>query len=196
MNNNIFKSSKNNNYNSNYKKNDNLDFKRNNYFLNKNKNKLESSFVLKEEMFPELHKKEEIQINNNSLNPNEKKNNFSTLFKNKDILEKMDIENNMDLEREKEEEGWVTLKKGISYSIHQNSKKINELKEKEKEKEEVVDPRIVFEKLTKLYENWKKNYIDMWGYEEYEKNYRFPNYDYSYLESETFEEEIEELYME
>ena len=82
MNNNIFKSSKNNNYNSNYKKNDNLDFKRNNYFLNKNKNKLESSFVLKEEMFPELHKKEEIQINNNSLNPNEKKNNFSTLFKN------------------------------------------------------------------------------------------------------------------
>lgn len=183
----MFKVSNNNNNNASYS--------RNNYFLNKNKNnnnKPESRFQLKEEMFPELNKTKD--THQSTLNT---KNNFSTLFKNKDMEDMQ--EKDIDMDSVIENDGWITLKKSIPYSttIIPKSKSISiPIPKKE---EELVDPRIVFEKLTKIYEKWKKNYIELWGYDDYEKYYRFPNYDYSHLElelesdsgSEVIEEEEE-----
>lgn len=154
-----------------------------NYFLNNNqKNKItEKIFVLKDNMFPQLNIKEdgkECIIDNKELTNNEK-NDFKNLFQKESEVESEDLE----LEKK---DGWITIKKGIPYSP-----KIEKI-EKEKEKEEpIVEPYKVFEKLNKVYENWKKNYIEQWGYDEYEKNYRFPHHDYSYLESE--EEEMEAM---
>jgi len=36
--------------------------------------------------------------------------------------------------------------------------------------------------LNDKYINWFDNYIENWGYEEYETNYCFPNYDYDYFD--------------
>jgi hypothetical protein len=139
-------------------------------------------FTLKKEMFPSLNST--VHVNDSIPNPINQKNKFSTLFNNNSLEKEEPIELNKEKEEKEEKEGWVTLKKGISYT---NSK--NTCSQLEEVKEEQVDPYKVFEKLTKLYEKWKKNYIELWGYDDYEKNYRFPNYDYSYLESEDFEEE-------
>ena len=162
----------------------NLPNSRNNSFLNKNKKfkPSESLFILNNNMFPELQSKGNQEDNNVNIKKNLikiEKDNFSNLLKKK-MLELEEI-NNSTIENEKK--GWITIKKGIPYIP--NKEKI------EKEEEPVVEPYIVFKKLTKVYENWKKNYIEQWGYDEYEKNYRFPNYDYSYLESE--EEEMEAM---
>lgn len=150
---------------------------KNNYFIEKNKSKKigEKIFVLKENMFPELNAKEET-INNPSSTLNST-NDFSLLFKKKNQEEK-----DLNLNPPEEKEGWITIKKGEPY-IPKKEKNLLEQEENQK-----VDPYKVFEKLTNIYEKWKKNYIEQWGYDEYEKYYRFPNYDYSYLESE--EEEM------
>lgn len=62
-------------------------------------------------------------------------------------------------------------------------------------------PAVIFKALTDNYEKWKAEYIEMYGYDEYENNYRFPNYDYEYFdkldEKYIFElEEYEETQME
>jgi len=159
----INRNNNNNNYNSSNSKN--------NYFLNKNEKnkKIEKLFVLKENMFPEFNSKKQQKVHHDN---DKDKDNFSNLFK-KDLQELNENKN----ENQEKDKGWITIKKGVPY----NPK--NEKIEKE-ESEESEEPYKVFEKLTKLYENWKKNYIEQWGYDEYEKNYRFPNYDYSYLELE------------
>lgn len=156
----------------------------NNYFLNQNKNKkiVEKTFVLKEDMFPVLSVKEELKNQTNTnINTNHV---FSSFFK-MDPQEEEEEEEDMDLKNEKER--WITIKKGIPYSPKKEKNKL------EQEENQEVKPYKVFEKLTKLYENWKKNYIEQWGYDEYEKNYRFPNYDYSYLESEEEEMNLYQL---
>jgi hypothetical protein len=47
---------------------------------------------------------------------------------------------------------------------------------------------VIMGRLVELYETWKKNYIETWGEEDYERNYRFPNYDYEYFDK------LDELY--
>lgn len=44
------------------------------------------------------------------------------------------------------------------------------------------DPYYVFERLTKVYENRKNDYIKKWGYDEYDKTFLFQNYDYDYFD--------------
>jgi hypothetical protein len=104
----MFKVNNNNNYYSDYKQK-NLSNLKNNYFLDsKSNSKPNKCFLLKKEMFPELNSTLPI---NNILLLNEK-NNFSTLFKNNNSLE---IEGHVELnnEKEKENDGWLTIKKGI-----------------------------------------------------------------------------------
>jgi hypothetical protein len=52
----------------------------------------------------------------------------------------------------------------------------------------------VLEALVNLYNKRTQEYIDMWGYDTWEKMYRFPNYDYNYFDrlDEEYEEELEE----
>jgi hypothetical protein len=86
------------------------------------------------------------------------------------------------LEKEEKEKHWVVIKKGVPYQ-----------KQEEKKKEEKeVEPRKVFEQLTKNYENWKKNYIESWGYDEYERYYHFPNFDYSNYETIDYNSDLED----
>ena len=67
-------------------------------------------------------------------------------------------------------------------------------KQNENDVSEVLDeePIYVFERLTKLYQNRKNDYINKWGYDEYDKMFLFQNYDYEYFDKldEKFEREF------
>lgn len=58
------------------------------------------------------------------------------------------------------------------------------------------DPVYVFERLVTLYQNRKNEYINKWGYDEYEKMFLFQNYDYEYFDKldENFEREFSNHY--
>jgi hypothetical protein len=55
-------------------------------------------------------------------------------------------------------------------------------------------PYEIFSVLNHNYEKWKANYIEEYGEYEYERNYRFPNYDYEYFDKldEKYEKELQE----
>jgi hypothetical protein len=54
-------------------------------------------------------------------------------------------------------------------------------------------PHVIMNKLVELYETWKANYIHLWGYDDYENNYKFPNYDYEYFDKLDYIYEMELL---
>jgi hypothetical protein len=54
-------------------------------------------------------------------------------------------------------------------------------------------PHVIMNKLVELYETWKANYIQLWGYDDYENNYKFPNYDYEYFDKLDYIYEMELL---
>lgn len=53
----------------------------------------------------------------------------------------------------------------------------------------------IMEKLVVLHDKRTEDYINIWGQDEYEKMFRFPNYDYDYFErlDQEYEEELEDL---
>ena len=53
----------------------------------------------------------------------------------------------------------------------------------------------IIEKLAFLHDKRTEDYINTWGQDEYEKMFRFPNYDYEYFErlEQAYEEELEQL---
>ena len=55
-----------------------------------------------------------------------------------------------------------------------------------------TDESIVLQKLVENHEKWKAYYIQLWGEDEYEKIYRFPNYDYHYFDKLDEEYEMEQ----
>ena len=56
-------------------------------------------------------------------------------------------------------------------------------------------PYEIFTVLNRKYEQWKENYIKEFGEYEYERDFRFPNYDYEYFDKldEKYEKELQEL---
>lgn len=54
------------------------------------------------------------------------------------------------------------------------------------------DPFYVFERLVKLYQNRKNEYINKWGYDEYDKMFLFQNYDYDYFDK--LDENYDDIY--
>jgi len=56
----------------------------------------------------------------------------------------------------------------------------------------------IMEMIAYKYYVWEKKYIDTWGQDEYEKMYKFSNYDYNYFDKldEKYEEEMEIYYRE
>jgi hypothetical protein len=62
-------------------------------------------------------------------------------------------------------------------------------------KPEISKPIDVLNALVALHEKRKKEYIQFWGEEEYERMFRMPNYDYEYFDrlDEQYEEEMEAL---
>jgi hypothetical protein len=87
--------------------------------------------------------------------------------------------------------GWVNItfdkkirKSKFEYGIS-NNYIIN------KTQEELVDD--VYYALSVLYDKRINDYINLWGYDEYENNFLFPNYDYNYfdkLDEKYYEEEM------
>ena len=51
----------------------------------------------------------------------------------------------------------------------------------------------VLDSLVALYEKRDKEYINLWGYDEWEKTFKFQNYDYDYFDrlDELYEEEMQ-----
>ena len=61
--------------------------------------------------------------------------------------------------------------------------------------EKGYDPTVVLNRLAELHQKRKEEYIIMWGEEEYEQMFRFPNYDYEFFDKldEQYEEEMETM---
>jgi hypothetical protein len=68
-----------------------------------------------------------------------------------------------------------------TYGKNCNNNSLLELKEKD-------DPILIMGNLVDLYKERRNNYIKKWGFDEYEKMFLFPNYDYDYFEK--LDEEI------
>ncbi len=52
-------------------------------------------------------------------------------------------------------------------------------------------PNDIMQALVDRYEDWKTEYIELYGYDDYEHNYRFPNYDYEYFDKLDEKDEYE-----
>ena len=148
---------------------------KNNIFTNKKKS---AALVFNEDSFPSLSKQVEIE---NTTIPNtesyaEKLNNVIEEIENNDILQP----------------GWVKI------SIDKNNKIQSVYNPGDQSLDKPIDYLSQFKKdIEPMFERWetfKKNYIDLYGEDDYYHYYKFPNYDYNYLYKEDEEEEEEEIY--
>lgn len=172
------------------KKNENINNKFQDALLKENKAKLlkiEKDLSL--DSFPEL----------NSSNTSDKschnKNlmNYKDRIKNKEILE-----DNMDIDEDliNLKPGWVLIKKcpknsSTIFKYKPNDEKINHLS---LEEDDLIKNEKIINNLIDLYYKRTDEYINLWGYDDWEKEFRFPNYDYDYFDKldEIMEEENEE----
>lgn len=84
-------------------------------------------------------------------------------------------------EKEKSDDDWLPAGFEILNSNNENEKTT-------KQRLKPAPPAVIMKALVDLYDNWKQNYINTWGQEEYERQYLFPNYDYEYFDK------LDELY--
>ena len=170
---NTFKSNNSNSNSNSYYSNE-----RPNNFLNKTNKANKKLFLFNNESFPDLvspKNQENIKKETNSL--------FTKVLHAKLEEEKREEEREKE---EQEKKRWIVLKKRVPYQKQQELEKVKELVEQQ------VDPRKVFEKLNKNYHTWKKNYVELWGHDDYEKHYRFPNHDYRYYETSDSNSDLED----
>jgi hypothetical protein len=146
---------------------------------------------LKAEKMKEEQVKESLSINSFPVLIETNKNTNQGVEPSKpSFLEKINTKKNEVIEvieEEKIEPGWVKI------TYNKKTKKIDYKygapvsSSKEKKPTELI----VLQRLAQNYETWKANYIQLWGEDEYEKMYRFPNYDYQYFDK--LDEEYERL---
>ena len=154
----------------------------------RNKKKIDLNNNLKLENFPELINKDKA---NKSVN-NHSKENITFLEKLKfDNTPKIDSINN-DNNDNNVEPGWVLLKK--EKGTNKTIVKYGTQKEPTLQNFNVN----ILNTLVDINEKHKKEYIYLWGEDEYEKMFLFLNYDYNYFNKldELYEEEIENRYQE
>ncbi len=106
------------------------------------------------------------------------------------FIDKVKMVNEIETETQNEEDilekGWISLKRDKDNKIiYDNSKFYNE-------HDEYDDWNLITEKINNNYLLWKTDYIDKWGEDEFEKMYKFPNYDYEYFDKldEEYEKEM------
>jgi hypothetical protein len=88
--------------------------------------------------------------------------------------------------------GWVSLKKDpASNKIIWRENKSKNADPVEKSENELATEAL--DALIELYDMRDEDYIDTWGYEDWERTFRFPNYDYEYFDrlDELADEELE-----
>lgn len=147
---------------------------KNNIFTNKKK---QIPLVYNDESFPSLSK--QIETSDNSIakigSYAEKLNRIVEETENKDILQP----------------GWVKI------TIDKNNKIQSVYNPGNKSIDNHVDYlsqfKINIEPMFERWENFKKNYIELYGEDDYSHYYKFPNYDYSYLYKEEDEEDNSDL---
>lgn len=146
-----------------------------------NRNKIEGQRVkdtLSIENFPELVAPKSDTLKNSNIDKSFSEK-LQSVAKNKETISiEPDIKN---LGRGwtllKKENNKITIKSKDLFSAIQN-KTDNHLENE------------LFYTLAELHENRRHYYIEMWGYEEWEKMFEFPNYDYAYFDK------LDELYYE
>ena len=99
------------------------------------------------------------------------------------------LEAEVDLEYESLKPGWAVSKKDLKTGRIITKYKPS-LTPKPREKSEREIGLDIINALAELYKKRTEEYINMWGYETWEKMYRFPNYDYEYFDK------LDELYEE
>jgi hypothetical protein len=114
--------------------------------------------------------------------------NFSDKLKNT-VVKQESNKAVVDLEYEDLKPGWALSKKDLK-----TGKIITKYKEsltpKPREKTQREIGLDIINALVELHKKRTQEYIDMWGYDTWEKMYRFPNYDYEYFDK------LDELYEE
>jgi hypothetical protein len=138
----------------------------------------------------EILKKNELHIDNFPVLTNTK--NSEVIDNKMNFIEKIEKQNTSieetKIEKNTLKHGWSEInKKTNQITIFCNiQKKINI-------KDETKLAYDVFNNLVSLYEKRKYEYIEKWGYNEWEHNYQFPNYDYYYFDKldEIYEENNE-----
>jgi len=115
--------------------------------------------------------------------------NFSDKLKNSSVKEATITKSVVDLEYEELKPGWA-----LSRKDSKTGKIITKYKEsltpKPREKTQREIGLDIINALVELHKKRTEEYIAMWGYDTWEKMYRFPNYDYEYFDK------LDELYEE
>jgi hypothetical protein len=80
-------------------------------------------------------------------------------------------------------------------SVIQYNEKYIEYEKRKQEEKDFVSPLIVLDGLVDLHFKRQEEYINNWGYNEYEKMFIDPNYDYEYFDKldAKYEDEMEKL---
>jgi hypothetical protein len=162
--------------------------------LKEDKGKIIKEQNLSMEYFPQLLPKVNILESkkmNNSMN-------FLEKIKTNVVSEK----NELDIEYDNLKPGWLLIKQDrLSNKIihkYKNGKNNEKYLEEDIPNDSLHNLKII-NSLIDLHEKRTEEYIQLWGYDEWEKMFRFPNHDYEYfekldelLEEELLEEQTEE----
>ena len=95
---------------------------------------------------------------------------------------------------ERIEPGWVSLRKDACSNKIIWTEGVQKKQQRLVEKTDNDYANDVLDALADLYERRDEEYIEAWGYEDWEKMFRFPNYDYNYFDKldELAAEELDE----
>ena len=142
---------------------------------------------LNPENFPDLT----INITEKQHTPEPSMNNSDKLkwvtVKKENVPKNLEVE--VDLEYESLKPGWALAKKDLKTGKIITKYKPS-LTPKPRERSEQEIGLDIINALVELHKKRTEEYIDMWGYDTWEKMYRFPNYDYEYFDK------LDELYEE
>lgn len=180
-----FKQRRNDRYGSRDKDNNKDQFQKMMLEQEKKKKEAEAQKQLSSDNFPDLLSNSNININTNNNTNVEHKPEISYVDKTKQIKNDKPIDNNF------VKPGWVEVKRDPSnprkliYTYGESTYKEESERKKNKSEQDVLTA------LVNLHNRQKQDYINMWGYENWEHLYRFPNYDYHYFDKldEKYEEE-------
>ena len=140
----------------------------------KDKDKDKDKVIKKEYLLSAIHFPELCNTTTSNIIKTEKQNiDFLNIINQNQNQNEYEILDETISEKEIFKPGWCYLK------IDKNTNKILVKKEIEQTKNTFTKEKIilnVFESLSKLYEKRKNNYIDMWGYDEYEDIFKCKNY--------------------
>jgi len=114
-------------------------------------------------------------------------------------LDKLKIQQiaNEDDKQDYVQPGWIVIEKNKQNKTVFTRNKLDEVKDKcKKEINDTILCNQIVDNLIYNHNKFVDNYIELWGEDEYEKMFIFPNYEYDYfdrLDQEEYEEYMEEL---